>query len=143
MSPSLQANLIEPNHGCPVYDSGMSTRVIWRLREKNALQRCMKLAFPLAPASENPPDSLQMLVTKFAGDFSRFPDKFWTTLDCASVPFVWRQGRIRIQFQLIPPARVVRVLSVDVEDVDDGPYLSEPKCNQSMPLPQVAEPRKN
>jgi len=105
----------------------MQTRVIWRLRERNALQRCIKLAFPLAPASENPPGSSRDIAAKFANDVSRFPDKVWTTSDFASEPFAWRAGRIRIQFQFVPPTRVVKVLSVEVVDVHDGPYVSYPK----------------
>ena len=108
----------------------MRTQVIWRMRERNALQRCMELAFPLAPESENPPDSMRMIIAKFANAFARFPDTVWTNCEHASEPFAWREGRIRIQFQFIPPSRVVKVLSVEVVDVDDGPYISETKCNQ-------------
>ena len=115
----------------------MLTRVIWRVREKEALQRCMKLAFPLAPEAENPPDALKAVASRFAADVTRFPDNCWTTLNTTSEPMAWRHGRIRIRFQFVPPTRVVRVLSVEVSTGHDGPYVAEPECNHfPRPAPE-------
>ena len=86
----------------------------------------MKLAFPMAPVSENPPGSLRIIASKFANDVARLPDKIWLAADGVTQPFRWRNGRIVISFRFVTKARVVKVLSVEVSDVDDGPNVFSP-----------------
>ena len=67
-----------------------------------------------------------MVASKFADDVAQLPEKIWLAADGVMQPFRWRNGRIVISFQFMTKARVVRVLSVEVSDADDGPYVFSP-----------------
>ena len=93
----------------------MKTDVIWRMKQRTALRRCVQLTLAGVPPSERIPGAYKAVAARFAGDMSRFRDE-WTSFDFSFTPLVWREGRIAIRYRFLSPNRIVEVLSVELED---------------------------
>lgn len=86
----------------------MAYEIVWRLRDKTALQREIELLF--AGAAERA-RAIECLVNKFSEDLQLHPTE-WPASEKAATEHTWQFGRISVHYRLIPSAQIAEVLSV-------------------------------
>ena len=89
----------------------MDAEIVWRLRDKAALMRSLRLLFPGAPEEERAVDDIYR---RFSADLQLHPVE-WPTSAREPSEHTWSFGRIAIRYRFIPSGRIAEVLSVGVQ----------------------------
>ena len=89
----------------------MDPEVIWRVREREQLERCFQLSIAEYPEAEREGPGAESIAMTFAWEISRLLDDRDFSLPRPE-RFEWPHGKIRIRYRVVPMAQAVEVLEV-------------------------------